>query len=359
MVETTQLKANKIEAGFRSHYFVGIDVSKDKLNGTLLMQGRAIKSIEIANQTSGFKKLEKWLKVIPGYQADRLVICMESTSIYHLPLANYMSQQKVAKVWVENATEIKRSMGIRRGQNDKADARNIAEYAFRHQDKLREAHKLYTPPSPTFIQLKAVQKHRNKLLKIKLQLQNEVNEYKAMKTPEMLEIARMKEEMNAPILAEVNRSIQKCEKELKALIKKDEEIKEQFDLITSVEGVGLLVAVYLIVATKNFQSFKNARKFACQIGIAPFRKVSGSSIQMNKGVSHFADKLGKKMITNATGCAIRKYGGLRTYYEGKLAEGKPAGKVLNACKNKLLHRIFAVVKSGVPYDKFHEWQPAQ
>ena len=80
---------------------------------------------------------------------------------------------------------------------------------------------------------------------------------------------------------------------------------------------------------------------------------------MNKGVSHFADKLGKKMITNATGCAIRKYGGLRTYYEGKLAEGKPAGKVLNACKNKLLHRIFAVVKSGVPYDKFHEWQPAQ
>ena len=138
MVETTQLKANKIEAGFRFHYFVGIDVSKDKLNGTLLMQGRAIKSIEIANQTSGFKKLEKWLKAIPGYQADRLVICMESTSIYHLPLANYMSQQKVAKVWVENATEIKRSMGIRRGQNDKADARNIAEYAFRHQDKLRK-----------------------------------------------------------------------------------------------------------------------------------------------------------------------------------------------------------------------------
>ena len=56
MAETTQLKANKIEAGFRFHYFVGTDVSKNKLNGTLLMQGRAIKSIEIANQTGGFRR---------------------------------------------------------------------------------------------------------------------------------------------------------------------------------------------------------------------------------------------------------------------------------------------------------------
>ena len=121
-------------------------------------------------------------------------------------------------------------------------------------------------------------------------------------------------------------------------------------------GWTMLVGVYLILATKNFTNFKNARKFACQIGIAPFQKVSGSSIRVNKGVSHFADKVGKKMITNATGCAIRRYGGLRTYYERKIAEGKLKGRVLNACKNKLLHRIFAVVRTGVPYDKFHEWE---
>ena len=56
MVETPQLKANKIGAGFRFHYFLGIDVSKNKLNGTLPMQDRFIKSIEIANQTNGFRR---------------------------------------------------------------------------------------------------------------------------------------------------------------------------------------------------------------------------------------------------------------------------------------------------------------
>lgn len=355
-MERAKLKGGKIKPLQTFHYFLGIDVSKAKLDGALIMQGRLVKSFQVTNDVSGFKKLEQTIQRIPSYQHDKIVVCMESTSIYHQALADYLSRQKIAVVWVENATQIKQSMGIRRGQNDKADAKNIAEYAYRHQDKLEQSHKIYSPLSPTFSKLKSVQKHREKLLKIKLQLQNEVNEYKSIKTPEMLEIASMKETMNNRILEEVQQSIKGCEARLREIIKEDSAIKARFDLITTVEGVGLLVGVYLIVATKNFQSFTNARKFACQIGIAPFQKVSGSSIKVNKGVSHFADKYGKKMITNAVGCAIRRYGGLRTYYERKVGEGKQEGQVLNACKNKLLHRIFAVVKSGTSYDKFHEWE---
>lgn len=338
------------------HYFIGVDVSKLKLNGSLLMQGRIIKSFEVTNDLKGFKDIARFIKKTPGYLPDRLVLCMESTSIYHLPLANYLTKNKIAIVWIENATQIKRSMGIRRGQNDKADARNIATYAYRHEDKLKQPHRIYQPPTIAFLKLKTIQRHRDKLLKVKLQLKNEVAEYKAMGTPEMLEIAALKEELNKDILAETEASISQCENMLKTLIQEDPALKERFDLINSVEGVGLLVGVYLIVATGNFKTFSNPRKFACQIGIAPFQKTSGSSINVKKGVSHFADKIGKKMITNATGCAIRRYGGLRSYYERKVAEGKKEGVVLNACKNKLLHRIFAVVKSGQPYDKFHQWQ---
>ena len=256
-----------------------------------------------------------------------------------------------------------------RGQNDKADAKNIALYAYRHQDRLGQRHRIYQPTSPTFSKLKAMLKYRDKLLKIKLQLNNEVGEYKSMalasdenSSTEMQAIAEMKEAINEKIVIEIEKSIKQCESHLKILVKEDQRIKQRFDLITTVEGVSLLSGVYFIVATNNFKSITSSRKLACHIGIAPFQKVSGCSIKVNKGVSHFCDKLGKKMITNSTGCAIRRYGGLspdsyRDYYERKLAEGVPEGRVLNACKNKLLHRIFAVVKSGKPYDKFHEWQP--
>ena len=353
-------KKNRKEKGFTSpfHYFIGVDVSKLKLNGALLMQGRIVKNFEVTNDLKGFKKMARLLQQTPDFHPERLVVCMESTSIYHLPLANYLFKNKLAVVWVENATQIKRSMGLRRGQNDKADAQNIATYAYRHQDKLKQQpHRAYQAPSKTFLKLKALQRHRDKLLKIKLQLKNEINEYKAMKTDEMLEIAEIKERLNTGVLAQIEASISECEAMITTLIEEDKELKERFELIKTVEGVGLLVGVYLIVATGNFKTFTNARKFACQIGIAPFQKTSGSSINVQKGVSHFADKVGKKMITNAAGCAIRKYGGLRTYYERKIAEGKKEGVALNACKNKLLHRIFAVVRSGKPYDKFHQWKP--
>ena len=350
----------KIEVNF--HYYVGIDVSKKKLNVAVLMQGRIVKSLETANTTKGFKELVKALQKLPDSQAEKILICMESTSIYHLPLASYLTSDGVhfGVVWVENPAQIKQSMGFRRGQNDKTDARNIAEYAYRHQDRLRykEADsRVYQRPCPTLIQLKTVHLQRSKLLKMKHQLQNEIKEYESFNMPEMQQVAVLKTTLSKGVIDKIEEAINDCEVKMKALVKADSALKSTYDLITTVEGVGLLVSVYLIVATDNFKRFTSARKFACQIGIAPFTKQSGTSINRKSGVSHYADKLGKKMITNAVGCAIRRYGGLRTYYERKVAEGKHESKVLNACKNKLLHRIFAVVKTGKPYDKFYQWQP--
>ena len=39
------------------------------------------------------------------------------------------------------------------------------------------------------------------------------------------------------------------------------------------------------------------------------------------------------------------------YYNRKKEEGKESGVVLNAIKNKLIQRVFAVVKRGTPYVK--------
>ncbi len=41
----------------------------------------------------------------------------------------------------------------------------------------------------------------------------------------------------------------------------------------------------------------------------------------------------------------------QTYYHRKLAEGKNKMLVLNAIRNKLVHRVFAVVRRGEKYDK--------
>lgn len=49
--------------------------------------------------------------------------------------------------------------------------------------------------------------------------------------------------------------------------------------------------------------------------------------------------------------ALQVKGELQTYYQRKVAEGKNKMLVINALRNKLIHRIYAVVKRGKKYDK--------
>ena len=44
-------------------------------------------------------------------------------------------------------------------------------------------------------------------------------------------------------------------------------------------------------------------------------------------------------------------GELRDYYQRKVKEGKNKMLVLNAVRNKLIHRLYAVVARGENYDK--------
>ena len=49
--------------------------------------------------------------------------------------------------------------------------------------------------------------------------------------------------------------------------------------------------------------------------------------------------------------AIRAKGELQDYYHRKVKEGKNKMLVLNAVRNKLIHRVYAVVARGEKYDK--------
>jgi hypothetical protein len=49
--------------------------------------------------------------------------------------------------------------------------------------------------------------------------------------------------------------------------------------------------------------------------------------------------------------AIQVKGDFQDYYQRKIKEGKHTMLVLNAVRNKLIHRVCAVVRRGEKYDK--------
>jgi transposase len=126
-------------------------------------------------------------------------------------------------------------------------------------------------------------------------------------------------------------------------------MKQCFDLLCTIPGIGRQIAAQLLVITHCFTSFENSRKLACYAGIAPFEYSSGSSIRGRTKVNHLANKYLKSLLNLAALNAVRWDKELQLYYERKKGEGKNSMVVLNAVRNKVLARAFAVVRRGTPY----------
>ena len=89
---------------------------------------------------------------------------------------------------------------------------------------------------------------------------------------------------------------------------------------------------------------------ACYAGVVPFENQSGTSLLKKPRVSFLADKESKSLLHMGAMSAIRLDNDLRSYYRRKVKEGKNKMSVLNAVRNKIIHRVFAVVKNQVPYE---------
>jgi len=156
------------------------------------------------------------------------------------------------------------------------------------------------------------------------------------------------------LVRELSYSIAKVEDEIIKLINSDSEVKRVYKLITSIKGIEPIVAANLIVITQCFTTFENSRKLACYCGVAPFEKQSGSSLKSKNRVSHYANKKMKALLNLAASSAIQSNLELKTYYTRRIENGKSRMSTLNIIRNKLLHRIFAVVKRGTPYVEIYQ-----
>lgn len=139
------------------------------------------------------------------------------------------------------------------------------------------------------------------------------------------------------------------EREIKKLITSDQELNRLDQLAQSIPGIGPISSWYMIATTNRFTYFKNAREYACYCGVAPFSKSSGSSIKHKDKTDKRSNRKFNGIITMAARSAAQHNPEIRLYMDRKIKEGKAYGCVLNAVKNKLIARVFAVIHHNTPY----------
>ena len=84
----------------------------------------------------------------------------------------------------------------------------------------------------------------------------------------------------------------------------DTTIKRLVELITSVPGVGLVTAIYIVTKTKEFRDISDPKKFACYAGVAPFKAESGKILNRKARVSAIATKDEEFALYFRDGCYI-------------------------------------------------------
>lgn len=330
-------------------YFFGVDTSKEKLDLVLAEGLTVLSNEEVENN---YEAIKAWLLSkleAEKISIDQCCICIEQTGIYCNPLIKVLLDLD-AHFTVVHSAHIQLSLGLTRGKSDKIDAQRIAEYAFRFKDKL----KAYEPRRAIVDRLDTLCKLRKKLLKMKNQLSVTLNGLAEFGEEEHCELFV---KHSSKSLEAIELDLKNVDKAISKLIKSDDRLKELNSWLRSVVGVGEVTAPVVIVATNEFTNGFNAKQMCSFSGVAPFPNQSGSSLNGKDKVSHKANKYLKTLLHMCAMSAIQTDSDLARYYHRKIAEGKSKMSVLNAVRNKIIHRMFAVVAGERMYEKEYVYRP--
>ncbi len=380
-------------------HFLGIDVSKNSFDACLIDVKQEVRMNEkFAMDSDGFEKLVQNLQ---EFEKDDILVVLESTGIYHTNLLFHLEDNgfKAAVVNPMLIHNFIKSVTLRKSKTDKIDAFRIACFALYYQDNIEVNKK-------SAASIRNLSRERDRLsketAKIKTEIKNHlqilfpelVNNYNVftktmltllLKAPGAFPIKKMKpiqierifnktsgnkvqisprelvrmakksfgieDKYRQSVLImkiEMLLFIQKQKLELDKQIKEyvDENLKQEFDIITSIAGVGQTTAEKFLIEIGDINKFKSHNQLRAFIGTDPSIKQSGSSVNINGKISKRGNSHLRRTIWQMA-FAVRKFSlRFEQYYLKKREEGKKYKQAVIAVANKLIKTLYALLKNN-------------
>jgi len=310
--------------------YVGIDVSKDKLDLFVEVNGKQRHRL-FANADHGFKDMIIWLRKSGVQNAH---VCMEATGSYWESLAEYLFDKDIS-VSVVNPSCIKRfaQSELKRTKTDKVDSGVIYRFACAMKPTL------WTPPPPEVQLVQALSRRLHSLGKMRRQ---ELNRMEAER--ELLVQRSM-----AAVVRTIEAEMEKVRKRIKELIAKHMELRRKHALLTSIPGVGDETAHLILAEVPNVDLFAGPKQLVAFAGLAPKEVTSGSSVHGRSTLSKTGNSRLRCGLYMAAVSAMKWNPVVSRFSERLLKKGKPPMKVVGAAMRKLLHIVYGVLRSGKPF----------
>ncbi len=239
---------------------VGIDIASKKASvAWLTATGQVEPAFEIFQTATGMAGLrQRLLSVCPD--VARIHVMMEVTANYHVHLAHFLHERGF-QVSVVNPLQARRFVEVflKREKTDAIDALMLAQMG--QQMALRR----WTPPPPLYEELQQRIIQRAALVKMHA---NTINRQKS-RQHRIAEVEAV-EVRSKELLLLLRRHIAQIEKEFASVLKQDPTWAATAKRITSIPGVGIATAAWLIMLTNNFAACDSASQLAAFIGLVPY-----------------------------------------------------------------------------------------
>lgn len=326
--------------------WLGIDIAKDTFEACLLLEKRSAHGA-FDNTRAGYTQLDHWLK---KRKAGPVHVCLEATGRYSEGVAEHLHAAGHT-VSVINPARLKAfgQATLVRTKTDQTDAALLAEFCRRQQPAA------WTPPAPEKRALRALVRRRESLLQLRQQEANRLGS--GEDSPAVCASLEA-------VLAVLDEQLAQIEQAITNQVASDAHLQRQVELVDSIKGIGPTTAAALL-AEIDFGAYPSARQVAAQAGLTPRQRQSGTSVHGRPRLSKQGASQLRRILFFPAIVAMRHNPVVRAFAQRLAERGKAKMAIVCACMRKLLHLVYAVLKTGLPFDPNyhparaqHQLQPA-
>jgi transposase len=302
--------------------YVGIDVSKDRLDVAVLGEERVW---QVDNTSKGIDELVQQMQAL---QPELIVV--EATGGYQRAVveALFWAGLAVAVVNPARVRQFARACGLL-AKTDKLDAQVLAVFG----QKVQPRH--YTGKSEAEKQLRALLVRRRQLDEI---LKAEQNRLRTISPSLQGSVAR--------IIACLKNEKKLLDEQIQQFMKEQEDWQEPTEILYSAPGVGKVTTATLLAELPELGKM-DRKKIAALVGVAPMNYDSGRKRGYRKTKGGRGDV--PSVLYMATRVATRYNPLIQTQYQQLLKRGKLKKVALTACMRKFLTILNAMLRDRQPF----------
>lgn len=316
---------------------LGIDVAQATLAVALWRDGAIVEQAEFDNTHTGFNKLHRFLK---KRQAVPAHACLEATGRYWEHLAEFLFEHGY-DVSVVNPARIKKyaESQLKRNKTDRLDAEIIADFCQSQQPPL------WSPPSPAQRELQTLVRHLADLGSDRQRQRNRLHALQHAAHPSSTVLDNLQQQ-----IAFLTAQIDQVKQAIQDHIDRHPDLKQQRDLLDSIQGIGPLTAAKLLGEYGDMSQFTDVRQVVAFAGLNPRHHQSGSSVKGHTSISKMGRSSIRATLYMPAVVAKRANPRLVVFAERLAARGLCQMEIIVAVMRKLLHFAYGVLKSGQPFD---------